>query len=529
MANMSRPDDNTSNMDDQTVIVNGVSRKAEQVAEDLVSVFYSNSGQTLNAIQSTQQPTDVSFAGSSNNNLPDSAQQVSEANPQPEVTAGPSSTQLTTPGDYESQLEVLILAMERIVRQKSFEAYTPEEVATALRVAREMVASEAQGEGLRSASQDETDEQAASEIEVTGSRPAAQNEKKEAPESDEDTSVSSSARGKVSIAIANSKKRHAPEDPSDAPPAKKTTSSSARGKASIATTRSNKRQASEDPSDTPPAKKTASSSAKSTAAAPAAQKNENKRPKVGRACNRCRVKKTRCDGLAPCDECAKKGAQCVYADEEAGSTVSENMQHDLSKTPVPASGSSGAASAPKPTPGRVNKDAREPQAKATLPKVKADPKAVDGKEKGKSQIVPDTVKAEVQETSATLPRVARACDGCRIRKTRCDGHMSCAACKQRNTFCTYAFGNGKMSQPSNKSRTHGAAGASRNASKPATSGIGSSKKKGSSSKSSSTDGTASNGVGSSSHSGDDSSEPYPLTKIVTLSVKREFLERIFKN
>lgn len=39
-----------------------------------------------------------------------------------------------------------------------------------------------------------------------------------------------------------------------------------------------------------------------------------KRPRIGRACNPCREKKTRCDGHTPCEACEKRGFNCVYED-----------------------------------------------------------------------------------------------------------------------------------------------------------------------------------------------------------------------
>ncbi|KAI5240588.1 hypothetical protein E4T43_05987 [Aureobasidium subglaciale] len=35
------------------------------------------------------------------------------------------------------------------------------------------------------------------------------------------------------------------------------------------------------------------------------------------------------------------------------------------------------------------------------------------------------------------PRISRACDGCRTRKSRCNGHQPCTVCESRNDICTY--------------------------------------------------------------------------------------------
>ncbi|KAI4752515.1 hypothetical protein E4T52_16907 [Aureobasidium sp. EXF-3400] len=35
------------------------------------------------------------------------------------------------------------------------------------------------------------------------------------------------------------------------------------------------------------------------------------------------------------------------------------------------------------------------------------------------------------------PRVSRACDNCRARKTRCNGGQPCTGCDIRNDICTY--------------------------------------------------------------------------------------------
>lgn len=48
--------------------------------------------------------------------------------------------------------------------------------------------------------------------------------------------------------------------------------------------------------------------ANNTSAAPV------KRPRISRACNPCREKKTRCDGNTPCEACDKRGFDCVYGD-----------------------------------------------------------------------------------------------------------------------------------------------------------------------------------------------------------------------
>lgn len=40
-----------------------------------------------------------------------------------------------------------------------------------------------------------------------------------------------------------------------------------------------------------------------------------KRPRIGRACDACRDKKTRCDGSRPCEACTKRHSDCVYGDE----------------------------------------------------------------------------------------------------------------------------------------------------------------------------------------------------------------------
>lgn len=42
------------------------------------------------------------------------------------------------------------------------------------------------------------------------------------------------------------------------------------------------------------------------------EENRRKDPKISRACDTCKRKKIRCDGILPCSNCAKRRLHCAY-------------------------------------------------------------------------------------------------------------------------------------------------------------------------------------------------------------------------
>lgn len=387
--------------------------------------------------------------------------------------------------------------------------------------------------------------------------------------------ASSGARGKMPFSNAGSKKRQAPENFENAPPAKKVASSSAQDNMSFSTTRSKTKQSSADEEDAQPAKNT-----RAKAVAPDAQKTRQKLDRVDVACNRCRIKKTRCDGLTPCGECSKRNLECVYAGGQAVGAIKSEKKASIAGPSSTSSASKSTASKDtkitRKLAEKIGEVADERKAGTIVTKRKAKAEAINAKGNVKAGAVQDGFEvkgdksdveevqdeAEVEEaqdeskakqmkgTSAAQQRVARACDSCRVKKNRCDGETPCAPCTRRQIVCSYGASGGKMSHISNKSGGNSAAGSSRNASKRGNKGSKGSKKIASSGRSSSAGGINSTDAASSTQtptasdlltdyrsdspseadSGpENASQDLPRTKIVTFKVKREFLEKLSKN
>lgn len=81
-----------------------------------------------------------------------------------------------------------------------------------------------------------------------------------------------------------------------------------------------------------------------------------KRPRIGRACNPCREKKTRCDGNTPCEACDKRGFDCVYGD---GQLKPNDGAQDPDNRPP---GDDGG-------PGKTHKDKKQPTGSKSNTKV----------------------------------------------------------------------------------------------------------------------------------------------------------------
>lgn len=63
-----------------------------------------------------------------------------------------------------------------------------------------------------------------------------------------------------------------------------------------------------------------------------------KRPRIGRACDACRDKKTRCDGNKPCEACGKRKSDCTYGD---GQLKLEKSSQEPNNGPPDRDGRSG--------------------------------------------------------------------------------------------------------------------------------------------------------------------------------------------
>ncbi|PYI02738.1 hypothetical protein BO78DRAFT_463801 [Aspergillus sclerotiicarbonarius CBS 121057] len=71
------------------------------------------------------------------------------------------------------------------------------------------------------------------------------------------------------------------------------------------------------------------------------------------------------------------------------------------------------------------------------------------------------------DPSRGISRVSRACDRCRLRKVRCDGHQPCARCKEHNSGCIYRLGKSRIRPPARKLRPSRPAASSSRTSSPA--------------------------------------------------------------
>lgn len=89
-----------------------------------------------------------------------------------------------------------------------------------------------------------------------------------------------------------------------------------------------------------------------------------------------------------------------------------------------------------------------PRAVEAIPKVSDSTKvpgssATSSTSKTTSQGVSSKKRKAVDTTTAATvkrPRIARACDACRDKKTRCDGNRACEACIKRKSNCVYGDG-----------------------------------------------------------------------------------------
>lgn len=57
-----------------------------------------------------------------------------------------------------------------------------------------------------------------------------------------------------------------------------------------------------------------------------AQKPSTRRTKVGKACDSCRRRKIKCNGLKPCPSCTIYGCECTYTDAKSTKISNQMMQ-----------------------------------------------------------------------------------------------------------------------------------------------------------------------------------------------------------
>lgn len=247
---------------------------------------------------------------------------------------------------------------------------------------------------------------------------------KAAPSDQRSISTQNDVEAPQQIGSTISLKRKATEPPEDAKPAKRAAAKRSKPKLVIAKTGnkgqtagvSNKRKAEDD-----------------VAGEPA------KRPRITHACDMCRLKKTKCNGINSCEACQKRGSTCVYSEGPAP-VLSSKIKKDGGSASAIASATStnpnavkASSAEAKPTqPASSNPEPSKAAPKKAAPKSTSS--AIVTRRKATSQ------KALSHETTSVKPpisRQSRACDQCRIKKTKCDGCRPCDACSKRNFTCTY--------------------------------------------------------------------------------------------
>lgn len=153
----------------------------------------------------------------------------------------------------------------------------------------------------------------------------------------------------------------------------------------------------------------------------------SKRPRVNHACDKCREKKTKCNGCSPCEACIRRGSDCIYSDGPAP-VLNSKIKKECART------SARVAST-----GAISADASSTKPASTESESQ---KALSRKAAPGSALSAGAAQAEAssRNTSSTKPqssRQGRACDQCRSKKTKCDGDRPCEACSRRNFTCTY--------------------------------------------------------------------------------------------
>lgn len=152
-----------------------------------------------------------------------------------------------------------------------------------------------------------------------------------------------------------------------------------------------------------------------------------KRPRVNHACDKCREKKTKCNGRSPCEACIKLGCDCVYSDGPAP-VLNSKMKKECGGNSAQASSTSANS---------ANAFSTKPPSTKPEPKSGATSKAAHGPA---SSATASQDKASARKTPSAKPassRQGRACDQCRVKKTKCDGRRPCEACSKREFTCTY--------------------------------------------------------------------------------------------
>ncbi|EJU02524.1 hypothetical protein DACRYDRAFT_21608 [Dacryopinax primogenitus] len=162
--------------------------------------------------------------------------------------------------------------------------------------------------------------------------------------------------------------------------------------------------------------------------------------KVTIACENCRARKTRCDGGIPCARCVRSQTECLYDTERrrrgphAGSRRTKTGPYSLEdflETNVKRAVAESSASKA----GRQQRQytGESPEASfASAPGAFPPPsptksvKSAKGASASEGETMPNTSK-----------KVTFACQGCRQRKTRCDGCTPCASCARLRAECLY--------------------------------------------------------------------------------------------
>lgn len=79
-----------------------------------------------------------------------------------------------------------------------------------------------------------------------------------------------------------------------------------------------------------------------------------KRAKVGRACDSCRRRKIKCNGVAPCPSCITYGCECVFSEKKSGSVKKDSPRNGHRRSASSLSGSSSSSSSTKGAFGSVD-------------------------------------------------------------------------------------------------------------------------------------------------------------------------------